>query len=189
MKNLILCGVGGQGTILFSKILSNGLVEYGYDVKMTEVHGMSQRGGGVSTEIRYGDKVNSPLVKKGEADIIIGFEQMETYRWLDYLKTDGTVIVNDYRIPSVPILIGDIDYPEGIMDDIKSKVNMVSVDALKEAQNLGNGKAMNIIMLGVTVKKLGLEKLDWEKYLTENIKPRFIDLNLKAFQVGLDLKR
>ena len=112
-KNILLVGVGGQGTILVSKILSNGLMEAGYDVKMSEIHGMAQRGGSVSTQVRYGKEVSSPIIGIGEADILVSFEIMETIRWLEYLKPDGVVVINDFEIPSAPILMGKVDYPQG----------------------------------------------------------------------------
>ena len=115
-KNILLVGVGGQGTILVSKILSTGLMEAGYDVKMSEIHGMAQRGGSVSTQVRYGSEVFSPIIGIGEADILVSFEEMETLRWLEFLKPDGVVLINDFKIPSAPILMGKIDYPEGIID-------------------------------------------------------------------------
>ena len=121
VKNILLLGVGGQGIILASKILAQGLIAAGYDVKMSEVHGMAQRGGSVTTQIRYGSDVYSPIIGKGQADIIVAFEKMECLRWIDYLKTEGKVVVNDYEIPSAPILAGKAKYPERILDVLKEK--------------------------------------------------------------------
>jgi indolepyruvate ferredoxin oxidoreductase beta subunit len=186
-KSILLVGVGGQGTILASKLLTTGLMEAGYDVKMSEIHGMSQRGGSVSSQVRYGDKVDSPVIEIGGADILVSFERMEALRWLKYLKPDGKVVVNDYRIDSMPILSGKVDYPEGVLELLSEKVNTVAVDAAKHAEALGNSKVMNVILLGTTIKSMGLEDINWEKIIRDNVKPQFADLNLKALKVGIDL--
>lgn len=185
-KSILLVGVGGQGTILASKILSAGLVEAGYDVKMSEIHGMAQRGGSVSTQVRYGDDVFSPIIGRGEADILVSFETMEALRWLEYLNPDGKVVVNDYEIPSAPILMGKKDYPEGVIDLIKSKANTSVINAADIAGELGNMKVMNIVLLGALVKAMDLSDIDWEKAIKDNIKEKFVDINLKAFQRGKD---
>ncbi len=186
-KSILLVGVGGQGTILASKLLTTGLMEAGYDVKMSEIHGMSQRGGSVSSQVRYGDKVDSPVIEIGGADILVSFERMEALRWLKYLKPDGKVVVNDYRIDSMPILSGKADYPEGVLELLSEKVNTVAVDAAKQAEALGNSKVMNVILLGTIIKSMGLEAINWEKIIRDNVKPQFADLNLKALKVGIDL--
>lgn len=186
-KSILLVGVGGQGTILASKLLTTGLMEAGYDVKMSEIHGMSQRGGSVSSQVRYGDKVESPVIEIGGADILVSFERMEALRWLKYLKPDGKVIVNDYRIDSMPILSGKADYPEGVLELLADKVNTVAVDAAKHAEALGNSKVMNVILLGTIIKSMGLEDINWEKIIRDNVKPQFADLNMKALKVGIDL--
>ena len=169
-KSILLVGVGGQGTILASKVLSEGLVEAGYDVKMSEIHGMAQRGGSVSTQVRFGNKVFSPIIGKGEADILVSFETMEALRWLEYLKPDGKVVVNDYKIPSAPILMGKEDYPEGVIDIIKDKANTNIIDAAKIAENLGNTKVMNIVLFGALVKAMGLTDIDWEDVIRKTYK-------------------
>ena len=148
VKNILLVGVGGQGTILASSILSKGLIEAGYDVKMSEIHGMSQRGGNVSTQIRYGEKVYSPIIGKGEADVIVAFEKMEALRWIEYLNPKGSMVINDFEIPSVPILMGKKEYPPGILDELYSKVNIKVFKAGEIANQLGNPKTMNIVLLG-----------------------------------------
>lgn len=186
-KNILLVGVGGQGTLLASTILSKGLIEAGYDVKMSEVHGMAQRGGSVTTQVRYGEKVYSPIIGKGQADILVSFEVMEALRWLDYLKPTGVAIINDQEISSAPILAGRVDYPEGILDEIKSKVSTKVIDAAKIAKNLGNVKAMNIVLLGALVKAMDLEDIDWEDIISNNIKEKFVELNLNAFNKGLEI--
>jgi indolepyruvate ferredoxin oxidoreductase beta subunit len=180
-----LVGVGGQGTILAAKVLSYALIDAGYDVKMSEIHGMSQRGGSVSSEIRYGKKIHSPVIEKGCADVLVSFELMEAERAIDYVKKDGLLIVNDLKINSMVTLNGKIPYPSGILEDIQNKVNTILVDGSKKAVDLGNAKVMNIIMLGVLVKAIQLEHLDFETAIKNSVKPKFIDLNLKAFNIGL----
>jgi len=185
-RSILLVGVGGQGTILASKILSTGLVEAGYDVKMSEIHGMAQRGGSVSTQVRFGDEVYSPIIGKGAADILVSFETMEALRWLDYLKPDGKVVVNDYKIPSAPILMGKADYPEGVIEAIKEKADTWVVDAANIAMELGNAKVMNIVLLGALVKAMDLTDIDWEQVIRNNVKEKFADINVKAFQRGME---
>ena len=187
VKSILLVGVGGQGTILASKLLTTGLMEEGYDVKMSEIHGMSQRGGDVSSQVRYGDKVESPVIELGGADLIISFEKMEALRWLKYLKKDGKVVVNDYEINSMPILSGKVDYPEGILEELKKHADTKVIDAAKHAEELGNSKVMNVILLGTIIKLMGLEKINWDKIIRDNVKPKFIELNLKALEEGMSL--
>lgn len=187
VKNVLLAGVGGQGIILASKILAAGLISVGYDVKMSEVHGMAQRGGSVTTQVRFGKKVYSPIIGKGQADVLVSFEEMETLKWIDYLKPEGKVVVNQYRIPSAPILIGKMDYPEGIIEDVKANVETTVVDASKLATDLGNIKTQNVVLVGSLIKAMGLEAdINWEKVIKETVKERFIDINLKAIQLGMD---
>ena len=186
VKNILLVGVGGQGTILASKILSTGLVGAGYDVKMSEVHGMAQRGGSVSTQVRYGKQVYSPIIGKGQADILISFESMEALRWLDHLKLDGKVIVNNYKIPSVPILIGKRDYPEEVIDRIKEKVDTIVIDAAKIAEDLGNAKVMNIVLLGALAAAMGILDIDWEDEIRKTVKENFVDINIMALRAGIN---
>ena len=187
IKNILLVGVGGQGTILASKILTIGLMEAGYDVKMSEIHGMSQRGGSVSSQLRYGEKVYSPVIELGGADILVSFEQMEALRWLEYLKPDGKLILNDYRINPMPVISGKAEYPEGIVQDIKAKTNAHVFDAATEAVELGDARVMNIILLGATVKLMGLENIGWDKIITENVKSDFVGINIKALKRGKEL--
>ncbi len=187
VKNILLVGVGGQGTILVSKILSNGLIEDGYDVKMSEVHGMAQRGGSVSTQVRYGKEIFSPIIGKGQADILVSFETMEALRWLEYLKPDGTVVVNDYKIPSAPILMGKEDYPDGVLEVLKSKVNTIVIKAAEKAEGLGNAKDMNVVLFGALVKAMNITNIDWEVQISKNVKPKTIDVNIKAFKAGMNI--
>lgn len=187
VKSILLVGVGGQGTILASKLLTTGLMEAGYDVKMSEIHGMSQRGGSVSSQVRYGEKVESPVIELGGADILVSFEIMEALRWLEYLKTDGKVIVNNYEIGPISVLAGKVDYPSDIIDEISNKVETIVIDAAKLAKEMGNSKVMNVILLGTTVKSMKLEDIDWEKIIKDNVKEQFIDINIEAFKLGMSL--
>lgn len=184
VKNILLVGVGGQGTILASKILSNGLSKAGYDVKMSEVHGMSQRGGNVSTQVRFGKEVYSPIIGKGQADILVSFESMEALRWLEFLKPEGKVVINDHEIPSVPILVGKADYPADVIGTIKERADTTVIKAGEIAAEIGNAKAMNVVLLGALVKAMELTEIDWEKEIAEQVKPALLDLNLKAFKSG-----
>ena len=169
VKNILLCGVGGQGTILASKILSTALVNGGYDVKMSEIHGMSQRGGSVVTQVRYGKKVYSPIIGKGSANILVSFELMEALRYLEDLSPAGHVVVNNYCMDTATTAAGKEAYPEGIV-----------------TKNLGNEKCMNVVLLGALVRMMHLEMLDWNTAMQENVKPAFLDLNQKAFKAGMD---
>ena len=186
IKNVLLVGVGGQGTILVGKILSSGLVSAGFDVKMSEVHGMAQRGGSVSNQVRNGDVVYSPIISKGKADILVAFESMEALRWLEYLNPQGKIVVNDYQIPSAPILMGKQDYPEGVLDILKGKANTSIIKAAKIAEELGNIKAMNIVLFGALVKGMQLTDIDWEPIIKNNVKPKTVEVNIKAFRAGLN---
>jgi indolepyruvate ferredoxin oxidoreductase beta subunit len=186
-KSILLVGVGGQGTILASKLLTTGLMEARYDVKMSEIHGMSQRGGSVSSQVRYGEKVESPVIELGGADILVSFEKMEALRYLNYLKPDGKVVVNDFEIGSMPILSGKADYPSNAVEILQSKAKTIVIDAAGEAEKLGNPKVMNIILLGTIIKAMGLEEIDWEKIVKENIKESLVEINLKALDKGINL--
>lgn len=187
VKNILLVGVGGQGIILASKVLSEGLINAGYDVKMSEVHGMAQRGGSVTTQVRYGEKVYSPIIGKGQADIIVSFEKMEALRMLEYLKKDGVVVVNDYAIPSLPVLTGAAQYPEGVIEKLESKVKTIVFNAADVARELGNPKTQNIVLLGALIKAIGLEDLDWDAAIEACVKPRFVEINKKALRKGMEL--
>ena len=153
-KSILLVGVGGQGTILASKLLTTGLMNAGYDVKMSEIHGMSQRGGSVSSQVRYGEKVYSPVIEIGGADILVSFEKMEALRWLEYLKPEGNIVVNNYRIDSIPVLTGKAIYKEKEIEDELNILNATIINAADKAKELGNSKVMNIILLGALVKSM-----------------------------------
>ncbi|WP_337465917.1 indolepyruvate oxidoreductase subunit beta [Megasphaera sp.] len=185
VKSVLLVGVGGQGTILASKILTMGLIENGYDVKMSEVHGMSQRGGSVSTQVRFGNKVYSPIIGEGTADLLVSFEEMETARYAKYLKKDGKIVVNTYRIPSMPILSGARTYPEHIIESLAKEVPTMPLDATEIASNLGNPKSANIVLLGALIKAMGMTEIDWKAIIAKAVKPKFVEVNQKAFDAGV----
>ncbi len=187
IKNILLVGVGGQGTILAAKLLTVGLMQAGYDVKMSEIHGMSQRGGSVSSQVRYGAKVLSPVIELGGADVLVSFEKMEALRWLEYLKVGGRVIVNDAEIPPTSVLMGTARYPEGILEELKAHAETVVFDAIHEAAKLGSERVMNVLLLGTTVKAMGLEGIDWEAVIRDTVKAEFVDINLRAFARGMQL--
>lgn len=188
VKSVLFVGVGGQGTILASKILVQGLLENGYDVKMSEVHGMAQRGGSVTTQVRFGKKVYSPLIEKGKADVIVSFEKSEAARWLSYLRKDGHVVVNDYEIHPVPVLIGEESYPENVSERLREAVdNIVIMDAAGVAKELGNIKAQNVVLLGALIKVLGVEEIEWESIIKKMVPQKAIELNKKAFKRGMEV--
>ncbi|WP_195267643.1 indolepyruvate oxidoreductase subunit beta [Eubacterium sp. 1001713B170207_170306_E7] len=185
-KNILLVGVGGQGTITAAKLLTTGLMEAGYDVKMSEIHGMSQRGGSVSSQVRYGDDVQSPVIEMGTADIIVAFEKMEALRYIDFLKEDGKIIVNDAEIWPLPVVIGKATYPEKILETLQEKANVRVMNASAMAEEMGNLKVMNVILLGAIIKSMGLQDIAWDEIIRNNVKPKFVDLNIKAMAVGMD---
>ncbi len=184
MANILIVGVGGQGTILLGKIISNGFLEAGYEVKMSEIHGMSQRGGSVSTHIKFGHIIYSPVLEPGTADYLLAFEKAEYLRWKHYLKKDGTAIVNNQVINPIPVLVGDAVYPEEAKTLISSK-NLYVVDAHSLAISLGSSKVMNILLLGYLSNLI--EPLDWEKIIVNTVKHSMIDLNINAFKLGKSL--
>ena len=186
-KGIMIVGVGGQGTLLASRILGHVLMGEGYDVKMSEVHGMSQRGGSVVTYVKYGDRVASPLVDEGEADYILAFERLEAARWLSYLKKDGKLILNDQRISPMPVITGTMEYPENIVEKIESRgANLISCDALAMALEAGNAKSVNVVLIGVLSALTEFPEDIWQKALEACVKPKFLELNKKAFTFGRD---
>jgi len=183
--SILIAGVGGQGTLLTSRVLGAAAVKAGYDVKVSEVHGMAQRGGSVVTYVKIGENVSSPVIEKGEADILLCFEKLEALRWLEYAKKDCMVIINDQRIDPMPVIIGKEKYPDDIISKIKSaRQNVYIIDALKIAKELGNIKVLNIVMVGFLAKKTDIQKETWYEAIRENVKPKFTELNLKAFDAG-----
>jgi indolepyruvate ferredoxin oxidoreductase beta subunit len=159
-------------------------MEAGYDVKMSEIHGMSQRGGSVSSQVRYGEEVHSPVIERGGADILAAFEKMEALRWLNYLKPDGKIVVNDYSVNPAPVTMGKCAYPSDIIGELRGKADTTVVDAAAEAAKLGNPKVMNVILLGTIIKLMHLEHIDWAKIVRDHVKPAFAEMNLKALQLG-----
>ena len=189
VTSVLFVGVGGQGTILASKILTIGLIEHGYDVKMSEVHGMSQRGGSVSTQVRFGKKVYSPIIGEGSADILVSFEEMEAARYARFLKKGGKMVVNKTQIPSLPVLSGACQYPQGIIAELKKHVPVRDLDATKIATDLGNPKSANVVLLGALIEALGLHDIEWKSIIAKTVKPAFVDINLKAFDAGMAAAR
>lgn len=189
MKNLniLIVGVGGQGTLLASRFLGTAAALLGKDVKLSEVHGMSQRGGSVITCVKIGDKIYSPLIAEGEADIILSFEQVEAARWLPYLKQGGTVITNTQTIESMPVISGKAVYPENVLEVLQaSGIQLISLDALSIAERCGSPKAVNVVLLGVLASQL--KEIDsgiWEQCLEKVIPAKALEINKKAFSEGL----
>ena len=186
-KNIMIVGVGGQGTLLTSRILGGITVENGYDVKLSEVHGMAQRGGSVVTYVRYGEKVTEPIVEEGQADVLIAFEKLEALRYAHFLKKDGVIIVNDQKIDPMPVVTGVAKYPEGIIEHLSEKYKVISVDAQKEALELGNSRVFNVIILGVAASKMDFEKEQWIEEIKKKVPPKTIDINVKAFERGYEI--
>ena len=183
--NIMIVGVGGQGSLLASKLLGRLLLNEGYDVKVSEVHGMSQRGGSVVTYVRYGDKVYSPIIDKGEADFIVSFEKLEAARYAAYLSKNGTIVVNSQQIDPMPVVTGAMEYPEGVLDELRQKgVKIDEADALTPAIAAGSAKATNIVLMGRLSKYLPFDKQAWTNAIREVVAPKFVEMNLKAFDLG-----
>jgi len=184
-KNIMIVGVGGQGTLLASRIIGKAAISLGYDVKVSEVHGMSQRGGSVVTYVRYGEKVHSPVITEGTADIILAFEQLEAYRYLKYLKKDGKLIVNTQKLMPMPVISGAAEYPENIIEKMRAEgASIIETDALKTAVEAGSSKAVNVVLLGLLAKSSEIEKEVWVKTLEETVPPKFLEINKKAFDAA-----
>ena len=184
--NILIVGVGGQGTLLASVLLGNLALDKDYDVKLSEVHGMAQRGGSVVTHVKISeDGVNSPLIEEGDADVIIACEELEAYRWLPYLKKGGTMYVNTQQWLPMPVVMGQAEYPENIMETLeKNAAKVKAFDALKIAEECGSVKAVNVVLLGAASNDLPFDEAAWIKVIEENVKPKFVDLNKKAFELG-----
>ena len=183
-KNIMIVGVGGQGTLLASRILGNTVISKGYDVKVSEVHGMSQRGGSVVTYVKYGEKVYSPIIDEGEADIILAFELLEAYRALPYLKEGGKMIVNNQQINPMPVITGAASYPEDITGKLSDKIDLQVVEALSLAEEAGNSKAVNVVLIGVLAKASDIAYEKWIETIKTTVPPKFLDINLAAFEKG-----
>lgn len=185
-KSAILVGVGGQGAILVASILCNGLMGAGYDVKTSEVHGMSQRGGSVSTQVHWGKKVYAPVIGEGAADIMVAFEKMEAVRYSPFMKKDGICVINDYEMASSTTAAGLVEYPKGCLEAMQNNFKCYSLDAAQIAIDLGNAKCMNVVLFGAFSKALGLSDIDWESVIKNTVPPKFLELNLAAFKAGLE---
>lgn len=186
--NVMIVGVGGQGSLLASKLLGAVLINRGYDVKVSEVHGMSQRGGSVVTYVRFGEKVYSPIITDGEADFIVSFEKLEAARFAPYLKNGGQIIVNEQEIDPMPVITGKAVYPSAILDELTEKgVKVDCVNALSVAEKAGSVKAVNVVLMARLAKKLGLDKEEWIKAIETTVAPKFVELNKRAFEAGYSL--
>lgn len=188
VKSIMIVGVGGQGSLLASKLLGHVLVSEGYDAKVSEVHGMSQRGGSVVTYVKYGGKVYSPTIDPGEADYIIAFELLEAARYIPFLKKGGTIITSSQHIDPMPVITGAAGYPEDIAGKIKAMgIHLVETDALSLAKQAGNAKAVNVVLMGVLSKFLHFKNEVWSKAITECVPAKFLELNQKAFYIGVNV--
>ena len=183
-KNIMIVGVGGQGTLLASRILGNVILGEGYDVKVSEVHGMSQRGGSVVTYVKYGEAVYSPIIDKGDADLILAFELLEAYRALPWLKIGGKLIVNDQQINPMPVITGAMEYPADIATKLKEATGATVLDALALATEAGNTKAVNVVLIGVMAKNTDIPYEKWIDAIKATVPAKFLDVNLKAFELG-----
>ena len=184
-KNIMIVGVGGQGSLLASKLLGKLLLTRGYDIKVSEVHGMSQRGGSVVTYVRFGDKVYSPVIDKGQADFIVSFELLEAARWTEYLKPGGKIIVNTQRINPMPVIIGAAQYPENLAQKMaEAGIDVDAFDALSLAEEAGSAKAVNIVLMGHLSKNFDFTQEEWLQAIEQSVPPKFLELNKKAFTLG-----
>ena len=185
-KNIMIVGVGGQGTLLTSRILGGITVDAGYDVKLSEVHGMAQRGGSVVTFVRYGEKVAEPIVEEGQADLLIAFETLEAKRYAHFLKKDGVLVVNEQRIDPITVVTGVATYPEGIVEELEKEYTVYKINAMDEALKLGNSKVFNIIVLGMAAKHMDFSKEDWLKVIEKTVPSKTVEINKKAFLLGFE---
>ncbi len=185
-KNIMIVGVGGQGTLLTSRILGGITIDAGYDVKLSEVHGMAQRGGSVVTFVRYGEKVAEPIVEEGQADVLIAFEKLEALRYAHFLKPNGVIVVNDWRIDPITVVTGAAQYPENIIENLSAKYKVYSMNAMEEAERLGNVKAFNVIILGLAARHMDFDKDAWLRVIEKTVPPKTIEINKAAFLMGYD---
>ncbi len=186
-KNIMIVGVGGQGTLLTSRILGKLAVGAEYDVKLSEVHGMAQRGGSVVTFVRYGEQVAEPIVEEGQADVLIAFEKLEALRYLHFLKKDGVVVVNDWRIDPITVVTGAASYPDGILERLKKERKTIVVEAMAEAKRLGTPKVFNVVVLGAAARHMTFSKELWLSVIEETVPPKTVELNKAAFEAGYQL--
>ena len=184
-KNIMIVGVGGQGSLLASKLLGKLFLSRGYDVKVSEVHGMSQRCCSVVTYVRYGGKVYSPIIDKGQADFILSFELLEAARWTEYLKPGGRIVTNTQQINPMPVITGAAQYPQGLVEKMRQAgMDVDAFDALSLAEEAGSAKAVNIVLLGRLSKSFDFSQAEWEQAIRESVPPKFLELNLRAFALG-----
>ena len=184
-KNMMIVGVGGQGTLLASKLLGRLLLGRGYDVKVSEVHGMSQRGGSVVTYVRWGGKVFSPIIDKGQADCILSFELLEAARYTEYLKPGGRIIVNSQQINPMPVIAGTASYPESLAEKLEALgIDVDALDALSLAEEAGNSKAVNLVLMGRLSRHFDFTEDEWMAAIEHSVPPKFLELNKKAFALG-----
>lgn len=186
-KNIMIVGVGGQGTLLTSRILGGVITLSGYDVKLSEVHGMAQRGGSVVTFVRYGAKVAEPIVEEGQADVLIAFERLEALRYAHFLKPEGVIIINDQRIDPMSVVTGAAEYPEGIIEELSQKYKVISADAMKEAKAMGNSRVFNVIIVGVAARHMDFAQEEWIEVIKNTVPAKTIDINLAAFKKGWEI--
>lgn len=185
VKNIMIVGVGGQGALLASKTLGQVLLDSGFDVKVSEVHGMSQRGGSVVTYVRYGKKVYSPIVDKGQADFIVSFEMLEAARYTEYLKTEGQIVVNTQNIDPMPVITGAAEYPTNLQEKIQAaNIKIDALDCLTLAEQAGTSKAVNIVLMGRLSKYMDFPLETWLQAIEKLVKPQFLEINKKAFLLG-----
>lgn len=185
-KNIMIVGVGGQGTLLTSRILGALMVDAGYDVKLSEVHGMAQRGGSVVTFVRFGKKVAEPIVEEGQADLLIAFEQLEAKRYAHFLKKQGVLVVNEQKIEPITVVTGQDKYPQNIIEDLKKEYTVYSMNAMEEALKLGNSKVFNLLLLGMAARHMDFTKEEWLKVIEKTVPPKTIEMNQKAFLKGYE---
>ena len=184
-KNIMIVGVGGQGTLLASKLLGRMLLGRGCDVKVSEVHGMSQRGGSVVTYVRYGDKVCSPIIDKGQADVILSFELLEAARWTEYLKPGGRIVTNTQQVNPMPVITGAAEYPQGLEESMRALgIDLDAIDALSLAEEAGSSKAVNIVLMGRISRQFDFSEAEWLEAIEQSVPPKFLELNKKAFALG-----
>ncbi len=182
--SIMIVGVGGQGTLLASKLLGNVLLSQGYDVKVSEVHGMSQRGGSVVTYVRFGEKVYSPVVDLGEADYILSFELLESARWIGYLKKGGRLITNTHRTPPMPVITGAAEYASNIEARLRELADVTALEAMPLAEQAGSAKAVNVVLVGVLSRSMDIPEENWLRAIEETVPPKFAELNRRAFLLG-----
>ena len=186
-KNIMIVGVGGQGSLLASKLLGRLLLTKGYDIKVSEVHGMSQRGGSVVTYVRFGDKVYSPVIDQGQADFIVSFELLEAARWTSFLKPGGKLITNTQQINPMPVIIGAAEYPEDLVGKMRAAgIDLDAIDALSMAEEAGNAKAVNLVLMGRLSRYFDIPEEEWMTAIEASVPPKFLELNKKAFSLGLN---